>query len=107
LNLIIFAGNLATSIELCRIISEKMHVAFAKLDTRLSCIRISVRDVEGNRRGLTKRCQIIINQRGQSDIVINSSAGKTRKAVAQAISRAADALTRNSAANPAFGLDPQ
>ena len=94
MNLIIFAGNLATSAELRQIIIEKMNAAFARIDTRLSCIRISVRDMNGNRPGLEKRCQIIISRPGSADLVINSSAGKTRKAVAQAISRAAHALTR-------------
>ncbi len=105
LNLIIFGGNLATSIELRGIIGEKLHTAFAQIDARLSCIRISVHDRNGNRPGLTKRCQLIITQEGKSDIVINSSAGKTRKAVAQAISRAAHVLTQNPAANPAVSPD--
>ena len=68
MNLIIFAGNLATSAELRQIISEKLNAAFARIDTRLSCIRISVRDLKGNRPGLEKRCQIIITQAGIPDI---------------------------------------
>ncbi len=97
MNLIIFAGSLTTSAELRQIISEKLNAAFARFDTRLSCIRISVRDLKSNRPGLEKRCQIIITQAGIPDIVINSSAGKTRKAVAQAISRAAHALAQSAA----------
>ncbi len=95
MNLIIFAGNLATSAELRQVIIEKLNAAFARIDTRFSCIRISVRDMQDNRRGLKKRCQIIITQPGNNDLVINSSAGKTLKAVAQAISRAAHVMSGN------------
>ncbi len=75
-------------------ITQKTRRMFNKVSDKIQKINVTLNDVNGPKGGKDKRCQVVIQTVGMSDVVINDSQTSIGSAVSIALSRARITLIR-------------
>ena len=91
---VIFEAREADAAEWRGLAERRLHFVLRRLRWLVPQARIQLKDVNGPRGGVDKRCQVELRTDGAGTVVVTAVARHWRDAVDQAVSRAGRALLR-------------
>lgn len=91
---VLFESRCGQADRLREVAERRTRFVMRRLSWLVPRARIQLDDINGPRGGPDKRCRLEVQTRGSSNVVITSIARDWRKAIDEALARAARALLR-------------